>query len=146
MNKKRHAKVYVISDDTLREMLKNEPDDDSKRAITLEARLEESLAYYDSVRAKCFSSANLEGVAVDDKGPDWEMTMALKEAMIQTCDVVAVLGGTVTPEMSGEIRLAADLGKEICVSEPLRNTVRKLNVKVSGNPLAKVCEGILQKA
>lgn len=132
MKKKNHAKVYVISDSMLRQV------------INPEEELEYSLAM-DAVRAKCFSSADLKGVAEDDKGQDWEMNKALTEAMIQTCDVVAVLGGKVTPDMENEINLASNLGKEICVAEPIRNIVKKMNIKVSANMLAKVCKDILQK-
>lgn len=132
MKKKNHAKVYVISDSMLRQV------------INPEEELEYSLAM-DAVRAKCFSSADLKGVAEDDKGQDWEMNKALTEAMIRTCDVVAVLGGNVTPDMENEINLASNLGKEICVAEPIRNIVKKMNIKVSANMLAKVCKDVLQK-
>lgn len=132
MKKKNHAKVYVISDSRLRQV------------INPEEELEYSLAM-DAVRAKCFSSADLKGVAEDDKGQDWEMNKALTEAMIRTCDVVAVLGGNVTPDMENEINLASNLGKEICVAEPIRNIVKKMNIKVSANMLAKVCKDVLQK-
>lgn len=86
--KKRHAKVYVISEEGFQKAMGN----------NLEGELEYSLAALDGVRAKCFSSADLEGVAEDDKGLDWEMNNALTETMMQTCDVVAVLGGYVSPQ------------------------------------------------
>ena len=84
-------------------------------------------------------------MAEDDKGLDWEMNNALTETMMQTCDVVAVLGGYVSPNMKREIKLASELGKEICVAEPIRKTVESMNVKVSANLLANVCKRVLQK-
>lgn len=133
--KKRHAKVYVISEEGFQKAMGN----------NLEGELEYSLAALDGVRAKCFSSADLEGVAEDDKGLDWEMNNALTETMMQTCDVVAVLGGHVSLNMKREIKLASELGKEICVAEPIRKTVESMNVKVSANLLANVCKRVLKK-
>lgn len=134
MKRKSHAKVYVISDESLRCCM------DPAR------ELEYTLAHDDGIRAKCFSSAELDGVAVDDKGFDWQMNIALTETMMETCDVVAVLGGKLTPNMQREILLASKIGKLICVAEPIRNIVKSLmRVKVSTELLANVYKRILNK-
>lgn len=131
MGKKRHAKVYVISDDSLRQLFN--PEEEMEYTLALEA-----------VRAKCFSSANLTSVTSDDKGPDWEMNNALTSAMIKTCDVVAVIGENITPSMEKEIFLASELGKTICVSKSLRKLVEHMNVHISANTLASICKKVLQ--
>ena len=132
MKKKRHAKVYIISDDNLRKVI--EPVEEMEYSLAL-----------DAIRAKCFSSISLANVATDDKGNDWEMNEALTKAMIQTCDVVAVIGGEVTPEMQKEIAMATSLGKKICVSNLIRDEVKKMNVPVSAESLVAVCKKVLQE-
>lgn len=133
MKKKRHAKVYIISDDNL------------KKVIEPVEEMEYSLAM-DSIRAKCFSSTSLVNVAADDKGSDWEMNEALTKAMIQTCDVVAVIGSEVTPAMQREIAMAASLGKQICVSSLIRDEVKRMDILVSPDTLVSECKKVLQNA
>lgn len=131
MKRKGHAKVYVISDDSLR------------RCMDPVKELEYTLAHDYGVRAKCFSRADLEGVAVDDRGPDWQVNEALSEAMIDICDVVAVVGSKVTPSMKKEIDFASGYGKKICVADSIRDIVKMMNIRVSADRLAKVCKDIL---
>lgn len=130
MGKKRHAKIFIIAD-------KQMYDD-----LPVEEEMEFSLAM-GAVRARCFSSIRLSNVCDNSKTMDWEMKTALTFAMIQTCDAVAVVGGSITPDMISEIQLAAKAGKEICVTKALRPEVTKNKLPVSDKDLLTVCMGAL---
>lgn len=131
MKKKKYSvKIFVISDDALRE--KCSPENVLERDMALNA-----------VRAKCFSAKNLEGVTADDNGEDWELNKALLSTMIETCDAVAVVGDSITPSMEKQIAVAKGLRKVICVEESLRKKAEAMHLIFPQLQLAEICKQIL---
>ncbi len=133
MGKKRHIKVFVIADAKFR------------KTASPEAMLEYDLAL-DCIRARCFSSSRLSQVSDAENTVDWQMKTALTEAMIKTCDAVAVVGNDITREMLAEIRLAQKAGKPICVSDGLKSEAIRNHTPFCNTRLSSICKDVLRKA